>query len=66
MRDLGPIGQEPARLGEIARADLDVVAPLGQVDADGLDRVVHVMLLSRSRSAAVTVIFRMKPAWRRT
>ena len=27
--------EESARLGQIARADLDVVAPLGQVDADG-------------------------------
>ena len=42
--------EEPARLGEIAGADLDVVAPFGQVDADGFDRVLHVMLLQPLQS----------------
>ena len=29
VRDFGPIGEEPAGLGQIARADLNVVAPFG-------------------------------------
>ena len=29
VRRLGPLSQEPARRGQIACADLDVVAPLG-------------------------------------
>ena len=36
VRDFAPGGQEWAGLGQIARADLDVVASLGQIDADGL------------------------------
>ena len=42
--------KEAARLGQIARADLDIVTPLGQVDADRLGRVIHAIFLSRSRS----------------
>ena len=59
VRHLGPIREEPARLGQIAGADLDVVASLGQVDADGLrSNVLTCMLLKPSRSAGVTVILR--------
>ncbi len=68
VRHFGPIGEKAARLGQIARADLDIVAALAKVDADGFDRAAraHIVLLRRSRSAAVTVILRMKPTGRRT
>ena len=36
-----PSAASSARLGEVARADLDVVAPLGQIDADGLGGMGH-------------------------
>ena len=36
VRNFGTIRQKPARLGNIAGTDLDIVASLGQVDVDGL------------------------------
>ena len=39
VRHLAAIREEPARRGQVARADLDIVAPLGQIDADGFGRM---------------------------
>jgi len=64
VRGLGSLGQKPASLVQIAGADLDIIASLGKMYADGFAFIVHVALLNRYRSAVVTVILRIKPAWR--
>ena len=56
--------EELAGPGDIPTADFDVVAALGQFDADSLRGEGHGVsygFCNRSRSAAVTVIRRQKP-----
>ena len=39
LRNLSAVLEEAAGAGQIARADLDIVAPLGQVNTNGLARI---------------------------
>ena len=41
VRDLAAVLEEAAGVGQVAGADLDIVAPLGQVDANGLEGGRH-------------------------
>ena len=64
VRDRPSRCQQRSATGQVSGADFNVVAALGQVDADGLRGKGHggsYVCFKRSRSAAVTVICRQKP-----